>query len=150
MKWKSLFWISLSLIAGWIFFWAPIHAINYLNGDSSPLILTLLLPITAFIGHRLLLALRGKQEIGPSIAAFMLVGTWVLEPTYWKLTQQDLRWGLYVLFTLMPMYSYIISAYAGALLGLLLASVVLVIEHVTLERKNWILPFRIRSTTEPS
>jgi hypothetical protein len=147
MRLKSIFWILISLLAGWIFFWAPTHIVNYINGDSSPLILTFLLPATIFIGHRLLWMLRGKHSKGSSIAAYMLLGMWMLEPTYWKITQTDLTWGLYILFTVMPMYSYIMSAYAGALFGLLIGSALLFVEHIKLEKGNWVLPFRIRAMT---
>src|SRR6267142_3553803 len=144
MKGRQALWVLASMISGWVVAWVPAHVANYYYGDMPPLLLlTLLLPLTTFMGHRLLLLVRGKNTRGPSIAAFMLLGMWTLEPTYLLFTSGDLTWRLYLLFTLFPPYSFIMSAYAGSMLGLFLSSGLLVIEHCMLEIHNWILPFRV-------
>lgn len=144
MRSKQALWLLASMISGWIVGWGPTHVANYYYGDMPPLLLlTLLLPLTTFMGHRLLLQVRGKATKGPSIAAFMLLGMWTLEPTYLFFISGDLSWRLYFLFTFFPPYSFIMSVYAGSMLGLLFSSSLLVVEHCVLEIHNWILPFTI-------
>ena len=144
MRAKQFLWVPASMISGWSVAWVPTHVANYLYGDMPPLlVLPLLLPLITFVGYRLLLLVRGKNTKGPSVAAFMLLGMWTLEPTYLLFTSSDLTWRSYLLFTFFPPYSFIISAYAGSMLGLFLSSGLLVIEHCMLELHNWIFPFRL-------
>ena len=143
MRVKQTLWVFASMICGWIVVWAPTHLANYYYGDMPLLLLTLLLPVTTFVGHGLLRLIRGKHASGPSIAAFMFLGMWTLEPTYLWLTNSDLTWRLYLLFTIFPGYTFLISFAAGSVGGLFFSSCLLAVEHCLLELHNWILPFKI-------
>ena len=146
---KNVGLILLYMIMGGASFWTLDIIVNYAMGRHQGHLglhaatLTILLPLVVLTCYRGLYWFGGKQIKGPSIAIFMLLGIWTLGPVILKLYGVDYTWSWIALYTIMPIYTFIISTYHGSLGGLLLASILLVLIRFSFERKHRILPINL-------
>lgn len=143
------------LIAGALGFWLP-EILYYAakRGELDRIVQTVLLPATLLATYFLIRYLRRHQAPGPSAAVFMLLGMWfggavamTIGATFTGsgFRQPAVGIPLALLGTLIPIYAFLMSAYDGSMYALIVASILFVALHLTLERRNWIIPPRRRS-----
>lgn len=150
---KSGTWVLIYIVVGAMAFWAPdiaTHAISrYEFSAKEARALTVLLPCIVFASYRILFRFRGKQESGPSIALFMLIGIWMLGSLAMMISASFSGGGfakpglgvwIVIALGILPPFTFIMSAYNGNLFGLLLASILLFIMHFRFEKSHWLIP----------
>ena len=157
---RSVFQVLLYVVAGGAAFWAPDIALRAHRGHQFSgkdiLLLNVLLLWTLFTCYGVLLWLSRRWGGGPSVGVFMLVGVWMLGPFCMMsglafsgagfaaapVDAESVFW--LIVATFVPAYTYIMAAYAGTLLGLLLATALMVTVHLKFERGRWALPAGLR------
>ena len=157
MKLRSIVWVLVYMAAGGVAFWAPDVALQasraYEFSGRDAAILTLLLPWTLLTCYGILLWLRGSQSNEPSISIFMLIGVWLLSSLSMMIGASFSGGGfampgaevwIVIALGLLPPYTFIMATYDGSLLGLLLATALMILMHLRFERNRWVLPVRIR------
>ncbi|MFZ0703122.1 MAG: hypothetical protein WAN10_18975 [Candidatus Acidiferrales bacterium] len=113
-------------------------------------IVTVTLPLCLIAAYAAI-RIKRRAKVGvPSAAAFMLLGIWVLGPLAMITGATFLGSGLAhspihtaliaLLLGFFPPYTFISATYDGSLFALIIASLLMVILHLALERKNWIVP----------
>jgi hypothetical protein len=108
----------------------------------------------------LLILNRASRSSGPSISGSMLLGIYILGP--WLLLLEatlsgggirgelvTFRWWwlLYLLYSLVPPYTLILSGYDVTIFALLFVTVFLLFAHFKWERERWVYPFRRQRNT---
>lgn len=107
--------------------------------------------VTLFLVYGTVFTLRRGSGIKPSAAIYMLCGVWFSGPVLMKISlmfygqpfldpdePHQILWLL--LFTAVPMYTFIMSTYYGSLLALLAATALMIGAHFWLELPNYVLP----------
>jgi hypothetical protein len=141
------------MLAGAIAFWTPDILLQIRRGGDvagrDVLLLAIILPWTLFSIYRVLLSIRGREAVGPSIAFYMLLGVWTLGsmammmgaiftggslPHPGDVASIDLLTGL------LPSSTYNLSAYDGSFIALLLSTTLMIFLHLKYERGCWIIP----------
>jgi hypothetical protein len=150
---RSRVLILIYLITGGSSFWVPNIIYHVMKTDELSKqdigILTILLPSGLITFYGILLWLKGRQSEGPSVAIFMLFGVWLLGPISMLIgatfsgggfTELGANAWIIIMLGIIPIYTFIMSAYDGSVLGLLLASSLMVSAHLMYERKNhWVI-----------
>ncbi len=157
MRLENIFWILFYIFVGGAAFWSPdvlLHAYRgYGFSGRDSLLLSVLLPWALVACYGILLWLRGGRGIAPSIAFFMLVGVWILGSLGMMIGASFSGGGfampgaevwVVIALGILPPYTFIMATYDGSLLGLLVATVLMVLMHVRYEKEHWILPARLR------
>ena len=88
------------------------------------------------------------------MALYMGIGIWLFGPS--SMTIIGLLsggghhpWGIVdygyiLLFSIVPVYTLMMSAYDGTIIAVLVGSALMVIMHIWLERDNWLIPPRLK------
>lgn len=150
---KNRYWILLYLVIGGAAFWVPDIVYHLMNTDELSKrdigVLTILLPVILLACYAIVLHLRGRQSEGPSIAFFMFIGVWLLGPLCMGISATFGGAGFYtgeaawfsMLLGIIPIYTFIMSAYDGSVLGLFIATCMIVGAHLMYElNHHWIIP----------
>ena len=112
---------------GAISFWAPVTFMLALGYDFARVpIGSVIAPALVILGWRVLGEMRKRKDEGRS-ALFMLLGIWAAGPPALALAQlryggglfNEDFWGLWAMF---PITTWVLSAYAGCIAGLVIAS----------------------------
>jgi hypothetical protein len=147
---SSLKWTLLSFFGCGIAFWTSDLIIAALDRNDQGGAAAILCPIGLIAAYFLVLRVRKSEPSGPSTAIFAIWGMWVLALSFVLLAQKirsekgiGFGWdelGYLLTSSFMPTRIFLFVGLEGSLIGLLLATVAMIICHFTLERTRWILP----------
>ena len=153
---KDRSWILILIALGGAAFWAPDVLYHVRTDELSKQdisVLTFLLPTSLLICYTTVLLLKGRRGGGPSIALYMLLGIWLLGPLSMMISATfdgagfhtgEASW-ISLALGVVPIYTFIMAAYDGSVLALLIVSCVMVSAHLMYElNHHWVIPPSIK------
>ena len=126
--------------------------------ESDIGVLTILLPALLLACYATVLRLRRRRSEGPSIAFYMLLGVWLLGPLSMIISATFNGAGFHtgeggwisLALGIVPIYTFIMSAYDGSVLGLIIATCLMVGAHLMYElHQHWIIRFSANQLKKP-
>jgi len=149
---KNIVLVTLYVLLGAAAFWTPdilLHTRHY----EGAIVRTFLLPGTLLIVYLSLLRFNRHEIKHPAIALFMVLGVWLLGPTAMLISSRFYGGGysssqdlwIAILMGIVPFYTFIMATYDASLLGLLIASIIMILTYFRFEREHWFIPPAVRA-----
>jgi hypothetical protein len=142
MKTRSFVFILLGGIA----FWAPVSSIEFVTRHELNLVLGSLLPPATLLACYGLIGLKQKL-LSRATSLWMLLGVYMLGPLFMMISATPVQGGFsqfhgwsaiaYLLFcTVVPVMTLMLSGYDKTILGVIVATVLMLLIHFVIERRR--------------